>query len=140
MRSKPGFFGDLMDDAQQIRQIGTVRDVLAVAIHDLPQQRDFLDALPRQAAHVRDDFADAAAALDAAPERDNAERAGVRAAVDNRDVRADQAALLVRGQDQIAVLDAVALFALVRFQLDDLGFALPRCAGNRPSASARTAA
>src|SRR5581483_10858048 len=84
-------------------------DVLAIAIHDLTEQRDFLHALPRQAAHLGHDFTHTAAALDTAPEGDDAERAGVRTAVHHRDVRRDQRAALVGRQHQdFLVLDGVA--------------------------------
>ena len=68
------FFGDLMHDAQQIGQVGSVFDVHPVAIHNLTEQRHFLNALPRQAANMGDDLANAPAALDAAPEGDDAKR------------------------------------------------------------------
>ena len=85
---------DLMDDAQQRGQVWTIGDVLAVAIHDLSEQRDFLDALRCQRTDLRHDISHGTAALDAAPEGDDAERAGMRTAVDDRHVCADQVALL----------------------------------------------
>ena len=72
------FFGDLMHDAQQIGQVGSVGDIHTVAVDDLPEQRHFLHALPRQAANMSDDFTDSPAALHAAAEGDDAEGTGVR--------------------------------------------------------------
>ncbi len=74
---QPRLLGHIMDRAQQVGQIGAVGDVFAVAVDDLPQQGDLSDALPGQAAHVGDDFANAAAAFDTTPEGDDAEGAGV---------------------------------------------------------------
>ena len=98
-----------VDHAQQIGQIGAVAEILAIAIDDLAQERHFLHALRRQRADFARDVADRPAALDAAPKRDDAERAGVRAAVHDRDVGRHQRAALVCGQDQVAVLNGVAL-------------------------------
>src|SRR5690606_14279351 len=73
----PAFFRRVMDDMQQVCQIGPVGAVLAVAIHNLTEQRDFFHALPRETADVCDDLANAAAALDTTPERDDAEGTSV---------------------------------------------------------------
>ena len=65
---------------------------MPLAVYDLTEQGDFFDALRRQRADFGDDIADGTAALDAALVGDDAVGAGVRAAVDDRDMRADQLA------------------------------------------------
>ena len=82
---------DLVHADQQPGQVGVVGLVLAVAVDDLPEQGDFLDALARQGARLGQDIVRRAAALDPAAVGDDAEGAGVRAAVDDRDEARDQA-------------------------------------------------
>src|SRR5262249_51544241 len=90
------------------RQIRPIWNVLAVAIHDLAEQRDLLYALAGQAAHFRHDLANGATALHAAPEGDDAKAARVRAAVHNRYVSGDQVAAVMRGKDErLLVVDGV---------------------------------
>ena len=109
-----------VDQAQQTGQVGAIGDVFAVAVYDLTQQGDFFDALRRQRADFGDDIAHGAAALDAALVGDDAVGAGVRAAVDDRNMRADQLPLLVDGQQQVAVHDFEAAGGFVGFEGADL--------------------
>ena len=81
---------DFVHQAQQAGQVGAIGDVFAVAVYDLTEQGDFFDALFCQRADFGDNIADGTAALDAAFVGDDAVGAGVRAAVDDRDMRADQ--------------------------------------------------
>jgi len=72
---QPGFLGDNRERcAANPPKSGPSGMSFAVAIHNLTEQRHFFDTLPCQTAHVRDDFADASAALDAAPIGDDARR------------------------------------------------------------------
>ena len=93
MRSSPSTSCTMRSSAGQV---GAIRDILAVAVDDLPQQGDLLDALRDQGAHLGHDLAHRAAALDAAPVGDDAEGAGVRAAQHHRHVRRHQLAALVQ--------------------------------------------
>ena len=69
---------------EQVGQVGPAcREVVAVAVDDLAQQRHLAHALGDQAAHLAHDLVQRPAALDAAAEGDDAEGAGVRAAVDD---------------------------------------------------------
>src|SRR5215216_4940977 len=63
-----------MDHAQEPSQIWSVRNVLAVAVHDLPEERYFLDALFGERTDLCDDITDGTTALDTASERDDTER------------------------------------------------------------------
>jgi hypothetical protein len=56
----------IIDHAQQIGQVGAIGYILAVAVHDLPQQHDFFHALGHQRTHLGGDVAHRPAALDAA--------------------------------------------------------------------------
>jgi hypothetical protein len=89
---------DIVDDAQQFRQAGPIGYILAIAVDDLPQQGDLSHALGDQGAHFGDDLAHVPAALHAAPVGDDAEGAGVRAAIHHRHVRRNQPIALVRRQ------------------------------------------
>ena len=120
MRSMPSM--PLMTRSRSDK-IRPVVKVLAVAIDDLTEQRHFFHALFRQRPHLVRDLADGPAALDAAPERDDAEGARVGAAIHDRDVGGHQLAALVRGQDQIAVLQRKALARFLFHQRKR--FALP---------------
>ncbi len=75
-----------MDGAQQIGQAWSVGDVVAVAIHDLAQQRHLFDALSNQGTNFGRDFAHRPAALSPTPVGDDAEGADVVAAVHDGDV------------------------------------------------------
>ncbi len=94
---------DLMHDAQQAGKIWPIGDVLAVTVDDLAEQSNFLDALRRQRADLGHDVADRAGALHAAPVGDDAEGAGVRAAIDHRHMGADQPAAFVERQDELVI-------------------------------------
>ncbi len=104
---------DVVDDGQQFGEVRAVGHVHPVAVDDLAQQGHFPDPLARQGAHLARDLPDAPALLRASPERDDAERAGVRAAINDRHVSADQVSLLVQGQSQVAVLQSVTGFELL---------------------------
>ncbi len=93
----------VMHDAQQTREIGPVRDILAVAIDDLAEERYFLDALCGERADLRDDVAHRAAALDPAPEGDDAKCTGMGAAINDRHVRADQVSAFMPRQDELLI-------------------------------------
>src|SRR5205085_12615700 len=70
--------------------------------------------------HFRHNLTDAAAALDAAPERDNAEAARMRAAINNRYMGRNQGTALVGGQDQqILILDGIAEGTFLVFDLPE---------------------
>jgi len=68
---------DLVHNAQQARQVRCVRNVLAVPVHDLTEQRHFLDALVRQRTDLGRDIPDGTAPLHAPSKRDDAEGARV---------------------------------------------------------------
>ena len=114
--------GGIMHNPQQVRQVGTIGDIFAIAVDNLPQQRNFFDALPRQTANMRDNLANAPAAFNAAPERDDAKGAGVRTAIDDRHMRADQLPAFVQGQHQLAILQGIAFLTSGIFQLQRFGF------------------
>ncbi len=69
-----------------------------VEIHDLPEQRDFLHALPHERLDLGDDFRDGPGPFRPARARDDAEGAVHVAALHDRDERAD----LVRREEMIA--------------------------------------
>ena len=60
------------------------RQVVAVRVHVLAEERDLAVALRGELARLRDDLVERAAALRAAAERDDAVGAGLVAAVDDR--------------------------------------------------------
>ena len=69
---------DFVDGAEQVGQVRLVAGVVvAIAIHDLAQQRHLAHALVHQAPYFTHDLVQRPAALDAAAERDDAEGAGV---------------------------------------------------------------
>jgi hypothetical protein len=72
-------------------------NVFAVTVHDLTEQCDFFHALFCQRADFANNIANGARTFAAAFGRDDAEGAGVRTAVDDRHMRADEFALLGTG-------------------------------------------
>ncbi len=113
MRSRPSTWWTMRSSAARL---GSVGDILAVAVDDLPQQGDLLDALRHQRAHLGHDLAHRAAALDAAPVGDDAEGAGMRAAQHDRHMGRDQLAALVQRQEQVVVHQGKALLGLGNLQ------------------------
>ena len=90
---------DLVHDTKQSGKIGAIGHILAITIHDLAEERNLLNALGCERTDLRDDIAHRTAAFDAAPERDDAEGAGMRTTVDHRHMCTDQLAALVLRQN-----------------------------------------
>src|SRR5574341_101222 len=68
---------DIVHRMQQICQIRAIWNILAVTIHYLTQEGDFWNTLQGQCANLGSYLSDLAAALNAAPEWNHTERAGV---------------------------------------------------------------
>ena len=118
-------FRGTVHNVQQIGQIRSIRDVLAITIDDLPKQCHFLHALRRQAANLRHNLANAPAALNTAAKRYDAEGTSMRTTVNNRDVRAHQLTAFMQGQDELAILQRIAFVARLRLQLKHIRLVHP---------------
>jgi len=123
-----------MDDTQETCEIRTIRDILAITVNDLTEQSHFLHALRGERTDLRDDIANGTAALDAAPERNDAERTGMRAAVHYRHMRADELSALMVGEDEFIVhhQEAAGCFGVFQgtdFALAQIGNEWPRVGG-----------
>src|SRR6266487_6007457 len=115
-----------MHHTQQARQIGTIGNILAIAVNDLTEERDFLDALLGKRTDLRDNVAHRTAALHAASEWDNAECAGVRTTIDNGHMRADKIAALVLRKDKFVIHHQEAAGSFGIFQRTDFALAQKR--------------
>ncbi len=114
---------DLMNNAQQTCEVGTIGNILAIAVNDLTEKRDFLHALRGERTNLRNNVANGATALYAASERDDAECAGVRAAIDDWHMRADKLSAFVLGQDQVTIHISKAARRLICFNRADFALA-----------------
>ncbi len=94
---------NLVNGAQQRSQVGSVRHIGTVTINNLAEQCDLFDALRYHRAHFCCDISNRAAAFNAASVRNNAVRAGMRAAQYDRDKSRNQLILLRHGQDQFTI-------------------------------------
>src|SRR5512135_2877882 len=92
-----------MERAEKIRQAGTVAHVVAIAVDDLAQEGNLLDALVYQRANLRGDLSNGARPLLTPAVGDNAKGADVVAPVNDRHVRADERAPFVSRQDKIGL-------------------------------------
>ena len=87
------YAGEPLDGIQrveQVRQVLPVRQVVAIGVHGLPQEGDFLDSPGDQVLHLGHDLRDRSADLPASPVWDDAEGAHQVAAMDDGDVAADR--------------------------------------------------
>ena len=66
-----------MNDAQKTGKVRTIGNVLAIAIHDLTKQGNFLYALFSKRTDLADNIANGTAAFDAALVGDDTEGAGM---------------------------------------------------------------
>src|SRR5215207_4871130 len=87
----------LMDHAQQAREVRTIGYILAITVNDLTEERHLPDALRGKRTDLGNNIAYGTAALNAAPEGDDAKGAGMRTAIHHWDMRTDKiAALMLR--------------------------------------------
>lgn len=81
---------DFMDRAQQVRKVGSVRQIMTVGIHVLAQKRHLSCASIYQASHLLHDLGHGTTALSASPQPDDAVGTEVVATMDDRDVAGDR--------------------------------------------------
>ncbi len=98
-----------VEAAQQIGEGGVVRQVYAVAIDDLTEQRNLANAAGRQCPDLGFDRLQRPAALNPTAEGDDAEGTRVRAAEDNRNVRCHLLPAPAFWQRPFAIQKVVAL-------------------------------
>ena len=85
---------DLVQYPQQVLQARSIFQIHPVAVDDLAQEGDLAHTLLHQRAALTCNLADRPAAFDAAPEGDDAEGTGVRAAIDDGHIGGNERSLL----------------------------------------------
>src|SRR6185295_10464497 len=91
---------DFMYDTQQACKVRAIGNVLAITVNDLTEKGNFSDTLCGERTNLGDNITNGTTALHAAPERNDAKCAGVRTAIDNRHMRADELSAFVLRENQ----------------------------------------